>query len=253
MSRIGKIQVNPEFPDAEKFILSLPERFAGNEGQVIYEGRNTLRKMDFEGRIYVVKSFHSSPINRLVYGTLRKSKAERSYINALLLRDLGVPTPCPIGFMDIRKGASLSESYYVSLMSSCKHIYSELFDKVFDCEDEVIRLIGTAVARMHSAGLAHKDLGRGNILFGRLPDGNLGIDIIDLNRMSKGKIGLYSGCKNFERLPANEHQHRLLAESYAKERGFDADLCFRLMRRYRSVQPAQLEAEGFGDVNACKS
>ena len=50
-----------------------------------------------------------------------------------------------------------------------------------------------------------------------------------------------AGCKNFERLPATPHMHRLMANAYAEARGFDADECFRLMQAYRSVQPGKID------------
>ena len=50
--------IHPDFKELGDFILSLPERFEKNEGIVIHKGRNELRKMEYGGREYVVKSFH---------------------------------------------------------------------------------------------------------------------------------------------------------------------------------------------------
>ena len=84
-----------------------------------------------------------------------------------------------------------------------------------------------------------KDYGRGNILFAKTETG-VKLDIVDLNRMYVGPIDIKRGCKNFERLPATPHMHRLMAEEYAAARGFDADECFRLMQAYRSTQPGKI-------------
>jgi hypothetical protein len=35
--------------------------------------------------------------------------------------------------------------------------------------------------------------------------------------------------------------HKVLAEAYAKERGFDADECYKLMVAYRSTQPGKID------------
>ena len=48
----------------------------------------------------------------------------------------------------------------------------------------------------------------------------LKIEIVDLNRMDIGPLDMKAGCKNLERLPATPHMHKVLAEEYAKERGF---------------------------------
>ena len=77
--------IHPDFKELGDFILSLPERFEKNEGIVIHKGRNELRKMEYGGREYVVKSFHRpNIINRFVYGIFRPSKAKRSYDHAEL-------------------------------------------------------------------------------------------------------------------------------------------------------------------------
>ena len=49
------------------------------------------------------------------------------------------------------------------------------------------------------------------------------------------------GCKNFERLPATPEMHRILADEYAKARGFDPQQCFELMQAYRSTQPGKID------------
>ena len=57
-----------------------------------------------------------------------------------------------------------------------------------------------------------------------------------VDRMYIGHIGLRRGCRNFERLPATPEMHRLMAEEYAKVRGFDAEKCFQLISYYRRLQ-----------------
>lgn len=240
-----KIMVNPNFLQIKGILDSLPETFRNNKGAVIYKGRNELRQIEYKGKQYVAKSFYTNPINRFVYGIFRKSKAERSYLHALKLREIGVGTPEPVAFMDIRKWGVLEDSYYLSCRSDCPHVYVDIFSHKFACEDELMREIGRNVAIMHDNGLAHLDFGRGNILFRETTEGKVKIDIVDLNRMYFGELSMEKGCKNLERLPANPRQHRLIAEEYAKVRGFDADRCYELIRTYRSTQPGKIDAEGF--------
>ena len=74
----------------------------------------------------------------------------------------------------------------------------------------------------------------------QIPEG-IKIEIVDLNRMDIGPLDMKAGCKNLERLPATPHMHKVLAEAYAKERGFDADECYKLMVAYRSTQPGKID------------
>lgn len=233
--------IHPDFSDLEGFVRSVPERFEKGEGRVIHKGRNELRILEHEGRCFVVKAFHPPHIiNRFVYGILRPSKAKRSFDNALRLLSIGVGTPQPIGYVNIRRGWLFDRSYYISLQSACSHVYQELFEHPFACEEEVMRAIGKTTARLHSNKLAHKDYGRGNILFEE-KNGKVSIELVDLNRMTEGPLDMDAGCKNLERLPCTPGMHRALAESYAAERGFDAEECFRLMQKYRSVQPGKID------------
>ena len=245
MMKLSRWVVNPEYPNIAPLLRTLPERFAAGEGQLIQHVRNELRRMEWEGQTYVVKSFQSHPLNRYVYGRLRPSKAERSYRYALALLQAGVGTPQPVAFADFRDGLSLSASYYVSALSPCPYVYGEIFQKPFDCEDELMREVGRFTARLHDHGFALLDYSRGNLLFSPQPDGHVELEVIDLNRMRLGPVGMDAGCENLKRLPASPHQHRLIAEAYAAARGFDADTCYRLMRAYRSKQPAKLPQEGF--------
>ncbi len=232
--------------DMEQFLRSLPKRFERGEGKLIHDGRNKIRVLEHEGKPLVVKSFRRAHIvNRYVYGTLRATKAKRSFVNARLLQELGIGTPAPVGYFNVRSAAgfSLASSFYVSELSPCEHLYQELFDVDFPYADDVLRAIGRLTAQLHEAGLAHKDYGRANILFRQAASGEVELQLVDLNRMAVGPLSLEAGCKNFERLPATPHMHRLMAETYAEIRGFDAEACFRLMQQFRSTQPGKVDGK----------
>ena len=237
--------LDPDFADLTEFMYSLPHRFAAGEGTVIHRGRNELRLIRLDSRALVVKAFRRPHIiNRLVYGTLRSSKAKRSFDNATMLRRLGIGTPRPVGYLNIRSACGLlfDRSYYVSLQSDCTHLYQELFDRPFACEEAVLRAIGRLTATLHEHGLAHRDYGRANILFEPLPDGSVRLDLVDLNRMIVGgTFDVKAGCRNFERLPATPQMHRWMAEEYARARGFDAEKCYELMQAFRSTQPGKID------------
>lgn len=235
------VVVHPDCKQWEEFILSIPERFRNHEGTVIHQGRNELRKISYKGTDFVVKSFHRpNIINRFVYGIFRPSKAKRSYIHAQMYLSIGVGTPKPIGYLNVRSGLLFDRSYYVTLASTCPYTYEDLFKQKFEYEDEVIRAVARTTAILHDHGYTHKDYGRGNILFHKTNQG-IDIEIVDLNRMAIGPINLRSGCKNLERLPATPHMHRIFAEEYARLRGFDAEECYRLLVEFRSTQPGKID------------
>lgn len=246
MLQVSTLVLHPDFADLAGFMRSLPARWAAGEGEVIHKGRNELRVITHGGRRLVVKAFRRPHlVNRLVYGVLRPSKAKRSYDNALRLLSLGIGTPTPVGYYNVRAAGGLlfGLSYYVSLESPCTHRYEELFERRFDYEDDVTRAVGRLTALLHNNRLTHKDYGRANILFERQPNGEIRLELVDLNRMAHGALGVKEGCKNLERLPATPRMHRQIAGAYAEERGFDAEECFRLMQYFRSTQPGKVEGK----------
>ncbi len=235
--------LHPDFEDLNEFVLSVPERFNRGEGILIHNGRNELRRITYKGRDFVIKSFHRpNVVNQFVYGVFRPSKAKRSYEHALLFQQIGVGTPQPVGYLNLRGGLLFDRSYYITLASTCPYRYEALFHQYFSYEEDVLRAVGCVTAILHEHGYAHKDYGRANILFEQTPEG-IKLDIVDLNRLAIGPLDIKAGCKNLERLPATPAMHRIIADEYARMRGFDAQQCFELMVAYRSVQPGKEEKE----------
>ena len=79
---------------------------------------------------------------------------------------------------------------------------------------------------MHKAGILHKDLSIGNILFEADSD-KVNFSLVDLNRMDFCKVDKKTGCRNFERLRGNSDFFRLLSNAYSEDMGYDqSDVSF---------------------------
>ena len=245
LTRIVQVILHPrsmvvcDEKDAElkSFVSSLPERFNSKQGELLYCHRNELRAFTVGERRVVVKSFAiPNALNRIVYGFIRKSKAQRSYEYARLLLSKGIDSPEPVAWLSVRNGFLFTRSYYVSRQSTCPYDYNTLLDgKVADLDEQnhYLQLVAHTVGRMHNCGMLHRDLSGGNILFG---DGDR-VEIIDLNRIRFQKVDINEGCRNFsERLMARRSWRELMAREYAAERGFDADECLRLISQYNEIK-----------------
>ena len=225
--------VEPSFDKSvwQPFMKALPRSFA-NKGRVVHQGRNELREINHGGMDVVVKSFHvPNLVNRVAYGIFRSSKACRSYRNAKKLLRVGIGTPCPVGYYSERNGLWFGRSYYVCLKSECPYTYADLFRETFKNQEGILRAIARTTARLHECGFLHKDYSRGNILF-RVDEGGIKVEVIDLNRIRFRSVGLEAGCQNFERLPGTREMFAVLADEYAKARGFDPQVCLGLMLKY---------------------
>lgn len=235
--RYQHLITNVTYTDCSDFFRAMPAIFRTNRGEIIYNRRNQLRRMSFSGHTFVVKAYHRPHvINQIVYGLFRPIKAKRAYDYAALLREKGIGSPEPVAYYTERLfGLFLTKSYFVSLNSALPFTYNDIIAEKFDIteEREYLTAIAETTASLHEAGMVHLDYSRGNILFGKDADGNVLVELIDLNRLRFHQVDLDEGCKNFaERLPANDRQRRIMAEVYARIRHFDADECFRLMEKY---------------------
>lgn len=217
-----KYTVAPEFASMDEFVVSLPQLFERGEGEVIYDGRNQLRRFNVEGRNLIVKSFRTPNfVNRIAYGWLRSSKAQRSFEYAAHLRSIGIGSPTPVGWLTERRGLLFGRSYYACLESTLPYTYKDIMAGTLapDLERRALEAIGLTTARLHDAGMLHKDYSRGNILFGPAADGSISVEIIDLNRIRFGTVSLEAGLDNlFERLPATPEQHAIMEDAYRKAR-----------------------------------
>ena len=222
--------VAPDYSNMSDFVKVLPVIFE-DRGTVIYKGRNELREFDIAGQKVVVKSFQIPHLlNRIIYNFFRESKARRSFRYAAMLRQFNIGSPAPIGFCSVSSWFLFGKSYFVSLRSECPYTYRDLPQRPFEEQEKILRAIARTTAVLHEHGILHKDYSAGNILFAEKPEG-VSVEIIDLNRMRFGKVSLEEGCKNFERLPGTDEMFAVLADEYAKSRGFDKKKCLQLIEK----------------------
>lgn len=231
-----KVYVDAGFCALTSYVKALPALFKYDSGTVIYKGRNELREMDWYGTKVVIKSFRvPNLINRIAYGVFRSSKAQRSFEYAEMLRREGIGSPTPVAYYTERNGLLFTRSYYVSLKSECPYSYVNLMRGDFPGQEEILRAIARTTAALHEKGYLHKDYSRGNILF-RHTDKGVEVEIIDLNRIRFRTVDMEEGCRNFERLPGTPEMFAILADEYAKARGFDANECLKLILKYNNAQ-----------------
>lgn len=229
-----RVQVSDAYHQLEYWVKSLPVRWNHNEGIVIHSRRNQLRTMAYAGVDMVVKSFaQPNIINRFVYGIFRKSKAQRSYEYAVRLNALGIKSPTPIAYYTERCGILFSRSYYISEHSACRYTFYDVIDNPkLENRELFLHHVGEMTAKMHEAGIYPLDFSGGNILLD-VVEGQPKFELVDLNRMTFGTIDIDKGCRGFERLNVEPQALEIMAQAYAKTRGFDIERCVELVKKYR--------------------
>ena len=184
------------------------------EGEKIFQKRNTLRLING----IVVKQFATPNVLRgIIYGTLSKSKAQRSYEYALRMKGL---TPTPIAYREIRLCGILRESWYACSKSECQHTFNELIGRPdFPNRETILTAIGQFTATLHKRHILHQDYSGGNILFNK--EGTK-IEVIDLNRIQFcSSLTHKKRLQNFERLNIDREALRTIATAYAIAMGED--------------------------------
>ena len=232
--------INPRYAALEDSLRSAITNFDAS-GTVIYKGRNTLKAFNVGGCHFVVKKFKTLDfLKGVIYTFFRKTKARRSYENAQTLQSRGIDTPSPIAFIESRRCGLNSETFYI-----CEHTdYREIAEELNVSEDfnkSLAEAYGRFAATLHEKGILHYDLNSGNVLFksklkskselkSKLksesePEPDYHFQLIDINRMKfmpEGTAVPMDDClENLTLFTGNLKLHAFVAESYAKQRGFD--------------------------------
>ena len=98
-----KVIVHPEYRNLTSFVQYLPVTFDCN-GELLYRGRNTVKRYEVGGVCVVVKKYkHPNLIQRIAYTFFKKSKTERAYKFAALLREKQIDTPHEVAYIEIKK------------------------------------------------------------------------------------------------------------------------------------------------------
>lgn len=201
----------------------------------IHKARNELKIIELAGVKTVVKSFKIPHlINRIVYTFFRRSKAYKSYHNALRLQELAISTPQPIALIEFFSSGLLANSYFIS----------EWFDYDFTIRTPLLEpledreAIFTAFAAytydLHQKGVWHLDYSPGNILIKRT-DSGYQFSIVDINRMTFKTITPIEGCENFNKLWAFDDELEIMAREYARLSGLDESTAFAEMKRHNDA------------------
>lgn len=220
-----KTIIFPDYPAAADFIHSVPALFERGGGEVLYEGRNSVRAFSTTaGRLVVKRYKRPNLIQAIAYTYFKKSKAERAYLYAGELRRRGFRTPREVAYIEIRRRRLLRDSYFVSEECSWQPVINLLNRDEPDLQaaDDVALL----VFQLHECGILHGDLNLSNILCNKNKAGRYDLAVIDLNRskiLKRGKPSTNARFNNMKRLTHNHRLMAIIAGYYAGYKHWDKD------------------------------
>lgn len=196
--------------------------------RLIYEGRNKLYQIQLGVQTFVVKCFAKpSLLPRLYYSFVGRTKAERSHLYALALRERAVAVPESVGYIVERNSwGFITHTYYVShaLDSDVPNIQPHA--RGWASPEGFMPALADYLLHCHNMGVEHLDLSPGNILYRYDAErGSYHFAMVDLNRMKlhNRPLSLNTALQNLVRLMNTRSVSRSLAYFYAVARGTEVE------------------------------
>ena len=234
MSR--RVLFNEKYGNLRDEVLSIVDNFE-NVGTVIYRGHNLIKTARAGGLEINIKRYRVPHVfNRVVYSFIRRPKGLRAFTYPDRLLRAGIETPEPIAYVEERIGGLIGYSYLVTVQMAYTRDFYEFGDKdMTDPADvAIVRALARYAARMHQAGILHRDFSPGNIIFDTdASKGEPKFAVVDINRMSFGPVSATRGIRNLARLWGQPLMFDIMAEEYARARGADPAEMARLLHAER--------------------
>lgn len=215
-----KVLIHPDYIHLKENIECIP---SGNymTDRVFCDNRNKVELVTLKGESYVIKKFKKPNwFNRFVYTYFRKSKARRAYEHAGTLLNVGIETPKPVAYIEIRKYGLFDTGYFIS-----EYIAFPLLNEVVNLSPEQQQAVKKDflffTAHLHQRKIIHKDYNAGNIMFYKGADDNYRFVLIDINRLAVGKNSLHLCMQAFNQLGVQLDQMFTIISQYADIRKCD--------------------------------
>lgn len=223
-----QIHLSPNISEAERqFVRQLPTLF-DTDGEMLYQGRNTVKRFVIEGKPLIAKRFKKMDLLKKIELMLGGCKAKRAFTNAERLLSLGFKTPKPLGYLiddsgysylvtQEDKGIPLLDGMNETEISADARANQKALGKE---QTSLAEAFADYALSLHLAGIIHKDFNNTNIRFTRdESDGNYRFSLIDINRMKfhdsrptlrvcLDNLHLFSECTDFYRAVLSRYLHQ---------------------------------------------
>ena len=216
------IKISSPDENIAKLVRELIDSDLPPDSQSVYCGiRNRVVKVHRGGHDINVKSFKiPDPINKYVYGRLRKSKARRSFEHAQILLEMGFRTPHPLAYIEEFDGPRFNRSFYISEQLQD---FEEMRQLPEDNQlwTTLAEDLAVLMTKLHKMGVWMKDFSMGNVLRRLTPDGHYDFFLVDINRMDFNVEDKQKLWLNFRNITDNNDFLDYLSCCYADLNGLN--------------------------------
>lgn len=233
MKRKIEIEVTCGYGFLRPFVEQLPTGVEG--GRVLCERRNCVRQFVVERAVVVVKQFvRPNMLNRLIYATLRRSKAARTMLIGRRLLQKGIETPLPLAYVDTYDQFGCYDiGYSVTLYNESMELNGW---RTLPREEQrrLVADLAEFTARMHRVGFVHHDYHEGNIFYRQANDGSYRFSVVDINRGRFGCVLRWRCVKDLILFGFDQELMSLFVSRYAELMGWCAERMVRsVLRRHK--------------------
>lgn len=230
MSPFIRIQPTLDSPALRAFVERLPEAFAHGEGDLIFNGRNVIRRFEVEGVALVVKHYRRPNIFQKIAGIFsRRYKGQKAFLNATKLMEAGFSTPAPIAVLELRNALGATVDAYFACapcdLPPINPLITPDGHPSLEAHESFLEQLTSFIASFHQRGIMHGDLNVSNIYYTLSPKGQYHFTLIDINRMSFRKDGQplsrRRSLKDLMRITSVIEMQMRIAIKYIQLRGWD--------------------------------
>jgi tRNA A-37 threonylcarbamoyl transferase component Bud32 len=225
----------------------------GNSVAVVKSGpHRSVYRIGLPSGPFFLKHFKTPDWRALIRNILGRSPAEREAAAAARVQAAGIDTTVPSALGTTRNGPFVGDSFLVTAeIPNVRPLNEIIRERVFAAQrlatspaagrfrHKLACALGRLVGRLHRHGLTHGDLHPANILVQILPDGELRLWLIDLQRVrrpwllslwrARGDLfGLYN---SFNGLAGRSERRRFLAAYWSEATSPDSRLLAAARRR----------------------
>lgn len=222
-----KIKIHPDYLPFRQWIEQVPNGEYHTE-TTFCKNRNTVEKVNWAGRPFVVKRYKRPTLaNCVIYTWFRKTKARRAYENALHLLGNGIETARPVAYIEQRKWGFFHTGYFVSEYLDYPLVAHIQQDRL-DAEEQALlkKDLIEFTLDLHRKRILPLDYNRGNIFYHK-DNAHYRFALIDINRMRIGKLpDIKESMQAFGQLHFDIADYKEYVGDYARKRGFDLNKSF---------------------------
>ena len=230
---------------SQDFSLDQFEKSFSECKNIIKDERNTIKGLSIQEIDTVTKSFKiPNSFQGFIYKFFRKSKARRSYENSLLLNREGIPTPEPLGYIEVFSRFRLRQSYFISRKLEYDFTLGHVIDKKTEDYRNILNRFIYFTYKMHKKNLMHLDYCVGNICVMKTTKG-YDFYLVDLNRFRKGKVNSKKGVENLARISKDHEVIKILADEYSKRVALSFNEIHKLLLKSVKTDTKRLKLKKF--------